>query len=119
MNDDDFRVFVDARWPALVRFAWTLTGDQGHAEDLVQVALERTWRRWSQVETGRAEPYVRAAVVNLAVSRRRRRRVAETAWHEGVERAAEPAPATPDAIVLAALRALPPRMRAAVVLRFL
>lgn len=119
MNDDDFRAFVDARWPALVRFAWTLTGDQGHAEDLVQVALERTWRRWATIADGRAEPYVRSAVVNLAISGRRRRRVTETAWHEGVEPVSEPEPATPDRVLLAELRALPPRMRAVVVLRFL
>lgn len=123
MSDHDFRAFVHARWPALVRFAWTLVGDQGHAEDLVQLALERCWRHWSRIEPGHGEAYVRASLVNLAVSRSRhvRRRVRETALDETVhERPAEAGDrAAPDELLLAELRALPPRMRAVVVLRFL
>ena len=74
-SDDGFRAFVDARWPALVRFAWSLTGDRGHAEDVVQAVLVRTWRRWGRIRLDGAEAYVRAAVVHEVVSRARRRRV--------------------------------------------
>ena len=31
--DVEFDAFVAARIPALTRFAYSLTGDQGHAED--------------------------------------------------------------------------------------
>ena len=130
MSEDGFREFVDARWPALVRFAWTLVGDRGHAEDLVETALERTWRRWRHVRDGGAEAYVRTAVVHLAISGSRRRRVRETALGEGLEpRGADSSPtagaddladerAVQD-VVWVELQKLPPRMRAVVVLRFL
>lgn len=123
-HDEAFRAFVDARWPALVRFAWTLTGDRGTAEDVVQTALLKVWRRWRSVRSGSAEAYVRAAVVNTVISRARRRRVLETVWPSS--RAPEPASggdlaeehAVADA-VWAELSRLPARMRAVVVLRFL
>ncbi len=130
MTEDGFREFVDARWPALVRFAWTLVGERGLAEDLVQTALERTWRRWRHVRDGGAEAYVRTAVVHLAVSGRRRRMFRETPLDEGTDPRrlrcglatgsgdlAEDR-AVQDAVWLE-LQELPPRMRAVVVLRFL
>jgi len=35
-----------------------LTGDYGHAEDLLQTALERTARRWTRLD-GAPEAYAR------------------------------------------------------------
>ncbi|MBI4942920.1 MAG: SigE family RNA polymerase sigma factor [Actinobacteria bacterium] len=124
-TDDGFRAFVDARWPALVRFAWSLTGDRGHAEDVVQAVLVRTWRGWGRIRLDGAGAYVRAAVVNETVSRARRRRVREVVLPWTGERP-EPVPARDAAedravadSVAAELARLPPRMRAVVVLRFL
>ena len=37
---------VVARSPRLLRTAYLLTRDQGHAEDLPQTALAKTWRAW-------------------------------------------------------------------------
>ena len=48
-DDDAFAEFVTARWAALVRTAYLLTGDHGRAEDLVQSALERVHRHWRRV----------------------------------------------------------------------
>jgi RNA polymerase sigma-70 factor (sigma-E family) len=55
----------------LLRTAVLLAGDYGHAEDLLQVALLRTARRW---RTARAAPeaYARQALVNLCRDRWRR-----------------------------------------------
>ena len=36
-SEAEFREFAIGRWPALVRFAYGLTGDRGHAEDLAQI----------------------------------------------------------------------------------
>ena len=36
-SDDEFRDFMRGRWSAMVRLAYTLTGDQGHAEDIAQL----------------------------------------------------------------------------------
>lgn len=73
--DGDFRDFVTVEYGRLVRFALALTGDLGHAEDLVQVVLTKVYVR------GRpAEPvsYLLRALVNGNRSRIRRRQLTET-----------------------------------------
>jgi DNA-directed RNA polymerase specialized sigma24 family protein len=42
-SDDEFRDFMRARWPAMVRLAHALSGDQGHAEDITQAAFARVY----------------------------------------------------------------------------
>jgi RNA polymerase sigma-70 factor (sigma-E family) len=115
----DFRAFVEARWPALVRYAYALTGDRGHAEDVVQQALERTWRRWRHVRIDSAEGYVRTVIARLVISRWRSRRPTESLGGREPQPAVGPeeAHAVHDAL-WRELAALPPRMRAVVVLRF-
>lgn len=69
-----FDEFVAGRGPALLRFAYLLTGDGGLAEDLVQEALIRAHRRWrGQVRVTHPEAYVRRIVVNEYTNWRRRR----------------------------------------------
>lgn len=119
---DGFRDFVVARSPALVRSAWLLTGDQGEAEDLVQTALAKTWQRWPRVVRQDApEAYVRRVMLTtfLSWTRRRSRRELPS---DVVPDQAGPADAFAVAdlreAVRTALRSLPPRQRAVVVLRF-
>ena len=51
--DAEFRDFMHARWPAMVRLAYALTGDQGHAEDVAQTAFARAYASWPKVrQTG-------------------------------------------------------------------
>lgn len=60
-----FREFVAARSPVLLRAAWLLTGDWFNAQDLVQVALVKTWRRWDSVRRhDDPEAYVRRVMAN-------------------------------------------------------
>ena len=47
--DDDFRAFMHGRWQAMVRLAYALTGDRGHAEDLAQTAFARAYASWRRV----------------------------------------------------------------------
>ena len=119
-GDDDFRAFVELQWAPLVRTAYLLTGDRGHAEDLVQAALEKTHRKWGRVSRMAAPvAYVRRTMVNTAVSWRRRRRVSEVPLLAGDGPAADPyGPVDQRQQVIAALRTLPPRMRAVLVLRY-
>jgi RNA polymerase sigma-70 factor (sigma-E family) len=125
MDDDeaDFRNFVTARWPALVRTAYLITTDLGTAEDCVQEALTRVHRRWRKLRRdGRPEAYTHRAVINAALSWRRRRRVREVPLTSSEQTAAAPVDESLDgldAALLAALRSLPPQMRATVVLRYL
>jgi RNA polymerase sigma-70 factor (sigma-E family) len=119
---EGFREFVGARSGALVRSAWLLTGDEAEAEDLVQTALAKTWSRWSGVVRQDApEAYVRRVMLSTFLTWRRRR------WRGELSVAVVPERPDPrDAFagvdlrpsVQAALRGLPPRQRAVVVLRF-
>jgi RNA polymerase sigma-70 factor (sigma-E family) len=77
--DAEFERFVASASPALFRGAYLLTGDHGHAEDLLQRALTRTWRRWDAI-TGSPTPYAFAVLVNLSRDRwRAQRRRPQTA----------------------------------------
>ncbi len=77
-QDEEFRDFMRARWPAMVRLAYVLTGDQGHAEDVAQTAFARAYASWPNVRrTGNPEAYVRRIVINENRNRFRKHRVAE------------------------------------------
>ena len=128
MDDDeaDFRQFVATRWSALVGTAYLITTDRGIAEDCVQEAMTRVHRHWRRVrQDGTPAAYAHQAVVNAALSWRRRRRIREVPLSPGdhaTRAAAEPVSQTMDGVdpqLLAALRSLPPQMRAAVALRYL
>ena len=115
----DFSDFVAVRSTALLRTAYLLTGDWASAEDLLQTALVRCWRSWNRV-TEHPEPYVHAALVNTFLSSRRRR------WFGEEPRSELPEAASGDGtgglldrgVLWPALRRLPPRQRAVVVLRY-
>ncbi|GII91628.1 SigE family RNA polymerase sigma factor [Sinosporangium siamense] len=117
-GEERFREFVTSRWQALLRTACLLTGDDDRAEDLLQVALVRVHRRWNRIDD--PELYVRRVVINLNNSWWRRRRVQEQLMGVVPDTpGAEPqeALAVRDELWRAVL-ALPPRMRAVLVLRY-
>lgn len=122
--DEEFREFMRGRWPAMVRLAYGLTGDQGHAEDVAQAAFARAYASWSRVAgTGDPEAYVRRIVINENRSRFRKRRVKENLVGAVPERPGQLAADTADAVsnssaLLSALRKLAPRQRAVIVLRY-
>ena len=110
------------RGAALKRRAFLLCGDDAEADDLVQEALVRAFGRPLRVpRPGGAEAYVRTIMVNLFIDGTRR----QTRWRR-VAPLLRPAGQAPDVAeqvsardaVLGALRGLPPRQRACVVLRF-
>ena len=114
-----YHEFVAARIAALSRTAYLLTGDHHDAEDLVQTTLFKAARAWHRI-TGDPEPYVRRIMYNENVSRWRRRKVAEFPTSELPEPlAADPDPDSDTKMELQrALRALTPRQRTMLVLRF-
>jgi RNA polymerase sigma-70 factor (sigma-E family) len=62
---DDFHAYVYARYRALMRTAFLLTGDHHAAEDLVQTALAKAYLAWSRIERHEAvDSYVRKTMVN-------------------------------------------------------
>jgi RNA polymerase sigma-70 factor (sigma-E family) len=116
----DFSAFATSRWPGLVRLAFGLTGDRWLAEDMAQTALARAyvaWRRVSRADD--PDAYLRRILVNASNRRFRRRRVAEQPGDPPEIPVDGPADLVGErAAVLAALRALPPRQRAVIVLRY-
>ncbi len=123
-SDEQFREFMRGRWPAMVRLAYGLTGDLGHAEDVAQSAFARAYASWARVtRTGDPDAYVRRIVINENHSRFRRRRVAESLVDAVPERSGPRRADTADSLsdseaLLKALRRLGPRQRAVIVLRF-
>ncbi len=68
-RDDQFSAFVQARGTSLYRLAALLTGDPSDGEDLLQMVLEKTYRRWDRLEAiATPEAYVRQSLVNAARS---------------------------------------------------
>lgn len=126
MDRDDetaFAEFVTREWSRLVRVAHLLTGDVGRAEDLVQQTLVKVHRHWRKLHhEGSPYAYTRAALVNQSTSWWRRKRVDETLGDIPAHADHDPRDAyagvdNRDALIQA-LRELPPRMRAVIVLRY-
>jgi RNA polymerase sigma-70 factor (sigma-E family) len=116
-----FAELVAARSPALFRTALVVVGDHQLAQDLLQEALVKAYVAWPRLrDTTKAEAYVRRTIVTTAISWRRRR-----SFHE------HPVALVPDArnadqterlathdVLWEQVRSLPPRQRAALVLRY-
>ena len=119
MTAPSFEEFVASRGRDLWRTAWLLTGDAHKAEDLVQTALMKCWRRWSSIANdGAVEAYVRRTMVTTYTDWWRRRWNAERPTEvlpEGLHHDVDPGLRQD---TLAALAALPRGQRAVVVLRF-
>ena len=122
--DTEFGDFMRGRWPAMVRLAYALTGDAGHAEDVAQAAFARAYASWGRVRrAGDPDAYVRRILINENRRRFRKHRVPEdlhgdlsgslaaqvTANQQGPEERQA---------LLDALNRLGPRQRAVVVLRY-
>jgi RNA polymerase sigma-70 factor (sigma-E family) len=119
-----FEDFVRARSAALFRTALLLTGqNRSEAEDLLQGALERAYRRWGRIcRSGDPERYVRRILANASTDRWRRlgRRGEHALPDDGSgpvtgDHAGEVADRD---FLLRALAGLPPRQRAVLVLRY-
>ncbi|MBV9098595.1 MAG: SigE family RNA polymerase sigma factor [Frankiaceae bacterium] len=117
-----FRDFAAAARPRLVRTAYLLCGDPHEAHDLAQVTLMRVHRRWRSIErTDLPQAYARKVLINLAASfwRRRLRAPLVALTAVGEPAGADPADAYGDRAELwDAVRSLPPRTRAILVLRY-
>ena len=124
-RDEEFSAFVQGSRTGMLRAACLLTaGDTYRAEDLVQTALARLYVAWPRVRrSGGEAAYAWRIVVNAHLDEvrrphwRRERYVPEPPEDPGLE-AGDSLPEEIDGdTIRAALAALPPGMRAAMVLR--
>jgi RNA polymerase sigma-70 factor (sigma-E family) len=107
--------------PAALRLAYFLTGDRELAEDLVQDAFVRLAGRFRHLRLPDAfDAYLRRTIVNLFTSYLRHLRVERrnAAPRGTAERAHRDADLAERDAMWTALQQLPPRQRAAIVLRY-
>lgn len=120
----DFAELVDVESRGLVAAATAIVGDRDRAEEIVQVAFERCYRRWSRVsQLDRPGAWVRRVVINEAISVSRRSRTERRAVERFASLAATGAGADPlvaldDESLWAAVRALPSEQSVAIALRY-
>jgi RNA polymerase sigma-70 factor (sigma-E family) len=121
-DEDAFRDFVVGRSPSYLRVAYLLTGDWGHAEDLLQTSLAKVYRAWGRLrDHDNLDAYVRRVMVNTHTTWWRRAWKAEQPTGTGTlpEHAGPDDHGTSDDRdrLRRALLELPPKQRAVVVLR--
>ena len=117
----EFAEFVQARSTALARTAYLMVGDHALAQDLLQEALTKTYAAWPRLrDVSKADAYTRKVITTTAISWKRRKSYHERPLEHLPERGS--ADRTDDValhdFVWQHLLSLPPRQRAAVVLRF-
>ena len=118
---EDFREFVVARSPALLRTAYLITGNRPDAEDLLQTSLARTYLAWGRIREREArEAYVRRVMANTSTSIWRRKRVTQVPLDSAPDLARPDGTEARDLhdALWQALAGLPRRARAMVVLRY-
>jgi RNA polymerase sigma-70 factor (sigma-E family) len=117
----EFDAFALRASASLLRSAYVLTGDRGHAEDLLQMTLLRTLQRWDAASES-PDAYAYRVLVNLSRDRRRSLRRRPVEQPQGDYRVEAPGDPVARLIerdaVTRAVRSLPARQREVVVMRF-
>ncbi|TNM41152.1 SigE family RNA polymerase sigma factor [Nocardioides albidus] len=123
---DDEQEYADlyaAQWPRLYRMARAVAGDDATAEDAVQAAFARAYASWGRVRRAdHPEAYLRRMVLNEILGLRRRAWARRERPHASVDGGLTTE--APDRAITerdrmwSAVRDLPPRQRAVIVLRY-
>ena len=123
MRERAFHAFFEEHHAELSRLAYLMTGETSVADDLAADALTEVWRHWDRVAAaGDPAAYARGIVANLTRGWIRRQGRARRGLRflelsgAGRRRSEPDVPAVLD--VRSALRRLPHRRRACVVLRY-
>lgn len=122
----DFAQLVATESRGLVAAVTAIVGDRHQAEEIVQDAFERCYRRWRKVsKLDRPGAWVRRVAINAAISSGRRttserRAVDRLGARAGTEAGTGPDPldALADAGIWAEVRALPKDQASAIALRY-
>ena len=107
-------------WSSMYRYAYLLSGNHADAEDIAQQALLNAYRSWARVQ-GSDSPaaYLRRMVTNTFLSARRpKARRLEVLTDAPPERTGAPPGAETRWALWPHVKALPPRQRAVIVLRY-
>lgn len=116
----EYRQFAEARAAHLFRIAYLVCGDWHEAEDLVQDTLAKLFVAWHRVERDdTVDAYARRTLLNTFFSQRRLKRSKETPAAYLPDVGATDTDVDLRVTLVDALRKLPPRGRAVIVLRYL
>jgi len=122
-TEQEFAELFRASWPRLYRLAYAVSGDGAAAEDDLQSAFAKVYAQWGRVRRAdNPDAYVRRMVLNEVLGGRRtgflkRERPRQDVEPAGAVDSPEAGVVERDAI-WTAVRSLPPRQRAVVVLRY-
>lgn len=124
-RDAEFAALFDRHYAPMCRLAYVILGDAGQAEEIVMEAMLKTFSGWNRIrDMERIDAYVRRAVVNQCRSKIRRKvienRVNRVVHHRDETKAPdwEPERHETSRLVWEAVKTLPERQRACVVLRY-
>ena len=110
----EYTWFFRAQYPMVLRTVYLILGDRGRAEDITQEAFMQLLAHWRKVSPyERPEAWVRRVAIRLAVRMARRDRVRVALEREAPRREERP---PPDVDLADALRRLPVKQRACVLL---
>jgi RNA polymerase sigma-70 factor (sigma-E family) len=122
VDDGDFTAFVGASSRRLLRSAYLITGNASAAEDLLQTALEKAYRRWPAIRRADTpEAYVRKILVTSAIDASRHRKFASAPLDsESLPGRLDPAleSVAGRSALMSCVRELPAGQRAVLVLRY-
>lgn len=119
--EQEFAAYFRARRDAVRRTAYLLCGDWHRADDHAQAAFVALHRHWRRIRDRAAlDAWMRRTLVRSMVDESRRPWRRERATADPPDRAAAPdADVATRHVLVDALRGVPPRQRAVLVLRFL
>ena len=100
---ESVEAFVNEHYPRLVRLAGLVTRDVDQAQDAVQTALERAWRKRDQAHAETFRPWLDRIVVREAIRQAQGRNRLAPWRHEPTEWVEMPA-STPEPTEMAVLR---------------
>ncbi|MEV4347610.1 SigE family RNA polymerase sigma factor [Actinoplanes sp. NPDC049596] len=120
-SDAGYLDYVHGRIPALRRVAFLLSGSSDEADDLVQETITKLYAQWSRISrVEHVDSYVHTMLVRAFLDEKRR-----GWWRVNLRGAPPEPPAAPPGtseertVLRAALRRVPARQQAVLVLRFL
>ncbi|MFV2121727.1 SigE family RNA polymerase sigma factor [Streptomyces sp. Act-28] len=116
----EFEEYVRARQDSLLRSARRLVPDPADAQDLLQTALARTYRRWEGIaDKALADAYLRRVMINPRTEWWRARRLEEVPTEQLPDASVDDVTEqhADRALLMDALKVLAPKQRSVVVLR--